>query len=174
VDILSPIVEISPTLVREYILNEIEAQNSRTRQWLVDVSKEKTFVDNNVTPNHHQMPATPTLAAFDLASGSSATAVNESEASSTTTTSAVTSSSSLSFPAPPSINNIPVKDQADTASSSEPTTTQQNNSNNNINTSTSIYRLLTLSEVLNTDDVFEPILINFVIRQMINDPDEGF
>lgn len=32
---------------------------------------------------------------------------------------------------------------------------------------------LSLADILNTDEVFEPILINFVIRQMINDPDPG-
>ena len=32
---------------------------------------------------------------------------------------------------------------------------------------------LSLADILNTDEVFEPILINYVIRQMINDPDPG-
>jgi hypothetical protein len=33
--------------------------------------------------------------------------------------------------------------------------------------------ILSLADILNTDEVFEPILINYVIRQMINDPDPG-
>jgi len=35
------------------------------------------------------------------------------------------------------------------------------------------FNMLSLADILNTDDVFEPVLINFIIRQMINDPDPG-
>lgn len=87
IDILCHLVEVSPTMVREHILNEIEAKSSI----------------NNLNSSLNRSDRTET---------------------------------------------------------------------NSISDSPSIPRdHITFQDVLNTDDVFEPILINYVIRQMINDPD---
>ena len=46
------------------------------------------------------------------------------------------------------------------------------NSNNNENFNEHV-TILPLSSILSIEHDYEPVLINFVIRQMINDPDQG-
>jgi hypothetical protein len=165
IDILSPIVEISPTLVREYILNEIEAKSSVSN---LNMSlKAATQGNFSLTVNklpQHQLPSTPTLASF-----TTTTSLELSTTTTTTLTIQETKSSALSAPATPTLSIT----KEDTNSNGPTSVSESTLLNNNNTSSSSIYRLLTLSEVLNTDDVFEPILINYVIRQMINDPDQG-
>ena len=62
--------------------------------------------------------------------------------------------------------------QTTAASSTRATSANANDAKASIR-QTNAKKLLSLKQVLNVEHVFEPILINYVIRQMINDPDPG-
>lgn len=135
VEILSQFVEVAPTLVREFILNEIESKSS--------VSNLNNSI--NLTKNSNAI-------SFKSSSSSSSFASIKDDLSSSTVISSssllVSASQSVTPPPPPPLSN-----------------TQMNTPSQN-------RAPLSLEEILNTDDVFEPVLINYVIRQMINDPDQ--
>lgn len=125
---MSQFVEVSPTLVREYILNEIESKSSvnnlsasfKGNSQLISKLHTDTYLANplaSTTPVHLLL----SLSRNDSSSHFSSISEN---------------------------NEIDFKTEKCDIS-------------------------LSLKNILNTDDVFEPVLINFVIRQMINDPDPG-
>lgn len=122
IEILSQFVEAAPTLVREFILNEVESKSS--------------LGSNGSKGLKQQLPSTPVSAMsnniFFNQTPSSKAGGEETQLSSISTTTASA-----------------VAGQNEISSSSK----------------------LSLADILNTDDVFEPVLINYVIRQMINDPD---
>jgi hypothetical protein len=121
IEILSQFVEAAPTLVREFILNEVESKSS--------------LGSNGSKGLKQQLPSTPVSVMsnnifFNQTPSSKVGEETQLSSISTTTASAVAGQNEIS-------------------SSSK----------------------LSLADILNTDDVFEPVLINYVIRQMINDPD---
>ena len=127
IDILSHLVEVSPTMVREYILNEIESKSSI----------------NNLNSSLNKSDSI------------------SNKLSSMTTTNQKRTNPSISSPISPSLSNNKENQQdAETKEKTEEKSSQLGSRGP-----------LTLEDILNTDDVFEPILINYVIRQMINDPD---
>ena len=136
-EILSQFVEAAPTLVREFILNEVEQKINS-----------KSSGSNGNNTNFKQLPSTSV-------SSSHVSISNNFILSST-------SSSSSSLAQTPTSSSSCSKEEAQLQIQTEQTLTNQ------FDTST-----LVLSQSLNTDDVFEPVLINFIIRQMINDPDPG-
>lgn len=126
IDILSHLVEVSPTIVREYILNEIESKSSIIN---LNSSLNKTdFIPNKLSNTN--------LASYNI---------NQKKTIPLICSSIVSSISRIKG------NKIKI---------------EQNDKN-----IVSSHEKLTLNDILNTDDVFEPILINYVIRQMIIDPD---
>ncbi|CAF0822269.1 unnamed protein product [Brachionus calyciflorus] len=128
IDILSHLVEVSPTMVREYILNEIESKSSTNN---LNTTLKKTNSLKSSSINHNK----------------------------TFSTSSAYSPCVPSFPDQKSSEKEQNEDNTNDKS-------QLNPINNN-----KTKRKLNLDDILNTEDIFEPILINHIIRQMINDPD---
>ena len=133
IEILSQFVEAAPTLVREFILNEVESKSSLGSNGSKGISSSLK----------QQMPSTPV--------------------------SAITNQFFNQTP----INKLGEDQDKQTQLSSISTTTASAQSAATITTTcqNEISSKLSLADILNTDDVFEPVLINYVIRQMINDPD---
>jgi hypothetical protein len=112
IEIFSQFVEVVPTLVREFILKEVESKSSVS----------------NIKPNSKNQQI-PSLSTSTLV-----------EPTSSTTPCASTSSISSVI---------------------------------NANTESSQESQFNISTILKIEDTFDPVLINFVIRQMIFDPDQG-
>lgn len=136
IDILSPIVEISPTIVREYILSEIESKSSVSNLNMSLSNSRSNTPTSHLTANNSNSCST--------ANGGTSSGGNQrsSPFGGDTKTENTSESTAKSLPPPSS-------------------TTVSSNS-----------RLLTMEELLNIDELFEPILINYIIKQMINDPDQ--
>ena len=115
IEIFSQFVEVVPTLVREFILKEVESRSS---------------VSNLKAKQQQAAPVVSVAADVNAAS-----------------TSAVAGSASGQQVA---ITDFPILADIDAPISIVP-----------------------ISSVLNIVDDFEPVLINYVIRQMMNDPDQG-
>ena len=116
IEIFSQFVEVVPTLVREFILKEVESRSSVS----------------NLKSKQQQQQAVVSQVAADVNAAS---------------TSAVAGSASGQ---PVAITDFPILADIDAPISIVP-----------------------ISSVLNIADDFEPVLINYVIRQMMNDPDQG-
>ena len=114
IEIFSQFVEVVPTLVREFILKEVESRSSVS----------------NLKAKQQAAPVVSVAADVNAAS-----------------TSAVAGSASGQQVA---ITDFPILADIDAPISIVP-----------------------ISSVLNIVDDFEPVLINYVIRQMMNDPDQG-
>jgi protein phosphatase 4 regulatory subunit 3 len=135
IEIFSQFVEVVPTLVREFILKEVESRISLTSR--SSTSSSTSSSSSKQPPPPLPLPSTP-ISSFNFGLATT--------------------------PQPPSA-------------------LLQNNNNNNSTKSddhqpqqltTKSFQISSLSSILNLeDDSFEPVLINFVIRQMINDPDQG-
>ena len=113
IEIFSQFVEVVPTLVREFILKEVESRSS--------VSNLKSKQQAAVSQVAADVNAASTSAVAGSASGQ-----------------------------PVAITDFPILADIDAPISIVP-----------------------ISSVLNIADDFEPVLINYVIRQMMNDPDQG-
>lgn len=134
IEIFSQFVEVVPTLVREFILKEVESRSSITNL--------KAYVKQ-------QHPCTPN-ASFNASFGAS----------------------TLTPTLPQMDTNSSNAETADAASSSSaPSTSTERSPSNKMDIQQ--ITILPLSSILNIEEDFEPVLINFVIRQMINDPDQG-
>lgn len=148
-EILSQFVEAAPTLVREFILNEVEQKIN---------SKSSGFNSNSTNSNFKQQPSTPVSSHVTISNNF----ILSSSSSSSTSSQAQTPTSSSSCS----------KEEAQTQmmQTAQSLTNQFDASTLVVSQS---FNMLSLADILNTDDVFEPVLINFIIRQMINDPDPG-
>ncbi len=166
IEIFSQFVEVVPTLVREFILKEVESRLS------VSYLKTSTKQQHQQQQQQNSLPSTPTSSnsinfASSSSSSSSSTLLappstpnskdidNQSSAmTENAASSSVTAGASCASPfSSPSHKTI----EAVTATA---TTGSEINSTTNI------------SSILKIDEDFEPILINFVIRQMMFDPDQ--
>lgn len=171
VDILSHFVEVSPTLVREYILNEIESKSSvnnlsMSLKTTTTITTTTTTMSNSGATSAATVPST-TMPCASLASSSSSLLSPGAEACtvSSTTTSASVFLSCAKQANPPSYPSTPTH-PINAANNSRDESTKLGGGSGGAN-------IVPLADILNTDDVFEPVLINYVIRQMINDPDPG-
>lgn len=135
IEIFSQFVEVVPTLVREFILKEVESRLSIPG---LKVSSKQSLSTPNASFNVHtaNVMKTPTMT----------TATTESTANTETATSSTLPSTSNSSP------SSSLRRASFEAKENE--------------------QILPLSSILAIEEDFEPVLINFVIRQMINDPDQ--
>ncbi len=133
IEIFSQFVEVVPTLVREFILKEVESRSSITNLKACCIK---------------QYPCTPN-ASFNASFGASTLT-----------------------PTLMDTNVISNAETIDAASSSTAPSTSTEQSPSTKMDKQQI-TILPLSSILNIEEDFEPVLINFVIRQMINDPDQG-
>jgi hypothetical protein len=147
-EILSQFVEAAPTLVREFILNEVEQKIN---------SKSSGFNSNSTNSNFKQQPSTPISSHVTISNNF---ILSSSSSSTSSQAQTPTSSSSCSKE----------EAQAQMMQTAQSLTNQFDASTLVVSQS---FNMLSLADILNTDDVFEPVLINFIIRQMINDPDPG-
>ena len=131
-EILSQFVEAAPTLVREFILNEVEQKINS-----------KSSGSNGNNTNFKQLPSTPVSSHVSISNNF------------------ILSSASSSCS----------KEEAQMQIQTAQTLTNQFDASTLVVSQS--FNMLSLADILNTDDVFEPVLINFIIRQMINDPDPG-
>jgi hypothetical protein len=131
IEIFSQFVEVVPTLVREFILKEVESR--------VSISRTSSAANNSI---NSKQPTTP-VSSFNFALASSSTTPQPPPVLLSSTTSANSTSG--------------IKDETSPPVNSKAT-----------------FQISSLSSILNLEsESFEPVLINFVIRQMINDPDQG-
>ena len=154
-EILAQFCEAAPTLVREFILNEVEQKlnsKSSAANSQNSTNSNSCFASNNNTSSKQQLPSTPVSSHV---SSISSNFILSSSMSQTPTSSSSTSSSCN-------------KEDSSQSQSQALLTNQFDASTLVLNQP---FNLLSLADILNTDDVFEPVLINFIIRQMINDPD---
>jgi hypothetical protein len=146
-EILSQFVEAAPTLVREFILNEVEQKINS-----------KSSGSNGNNTNFKQLPSTPVSSHVSISNNFILSSASSSSSSSSL---AQTPTSSSSFS----------KEEAQMQIQTAQTLTNQFDASTLVVSQS--FNMLSLADILNTDDVFEPVLINFIIRQMINDPDPG-
>lgn len=134
IEIFSQFVEVVPTLVREFILKEVESRSSIT----------------NLKACAKQHPCTPN-ASFNASFGVGTLTPTLMDTNAT--------------------SNAEITDAA--SSSTAPSTSTELQQSPSAKLNTQQITILPLSSILNIEEDFEPVLINFVIRQMINDPDQG-
>jgi hypothetical protein len=146
-EILSQFVEAAPTLVREFILNEVEQKINS-----------KSSGSNGNNTNFKQLPSTPVSSHVSISNNF-------------ILSSASSSSSSSSLAQTPTSSSSCSKEEAQMQIQTAQTLTNQFDASTLVVSQS--FNMLSLADILNTDDVFEPVLINFIIRQMINDPDPG-
>ena len=154
-EILSQFVEAAPTLVREFILNEVEQKlNSKSTGSNSNNNSNNNSL-NMSNSSFKQLPSTPVSSHVAISSNFLLSTASSSSSLSQTPTSSSSSSSGS-------------KEETQLQMQTQSLTSQFDASTLVVNQS---FNLLSLTDILNTDDVFEPVLINFIIRQMINDPD---
>jgi len=149
IEIFSQFVEVVPTLVREFILKEVESRSSLSslsNRSGSKLSHQAALCTPNAsfTSNQNTVSTTPVLERLTgLPSGDDAQSTGQASSSTQPGTSSAEATS--------------------------------NKDNGNLSPKNEIQDriILPLSKILNIEEDFEPVLINFVIRQMINDPDEG-
>jgi hypothetical protein len=167
IDILSHFVEVSPASVREYILKEIEAKSSVSNLNMSlkpETSSNSSSNNNSNSSNHINVTITsskfPTTTTTPIVSAATtASSSSNIEVSTTTNNNNIDEQENKS-----SIDNTEQQDQQ------QQNQREETSDHDDINESVA---MLSLSDILNTDDVFEPILINYVIKQMFNDTDPG-
>ena len=168
IDILSHFVEVSPASVREYILKEIEAKSSVSNLNMslkpaTSSSNSNSSSNNNSNSSNHinvtitssKFPTSPIVSVATTASSSSSNI----EVSTTTNNN--------------DSNEQERKSSIDTTEQQEQQQQHQREETSDHDDINESVAMLSLSDILNTDDVFEPILINYVIKQMFNDTDPG-
>lgn len=169
IDILSHFVEVSPASVREYILKEIEAKSSVSNLNMslkpaTSSSNSNSSSNNNSNSSNH-INVTITSSKFPTTTPIVSAATTDSSSSSNIEVSTTTNNNdSNEQENKSSIDNTEQQDQQ------QQTQREETSDHDDINESVA---MLSLSDILNTDDVFEPILINYVIKQMFNDTDPG-
>ena len=160
IEIFSQFVEVVPTLVREFILKEVESR--------VSISRTSSAGSNII---NSKQPTTP-ISSFSFASSASSLSTSTTPQPPPVLLSSTTSSGNGNG------NGNASKDETATTSTSTTTTTTSTSTITATTTqsvnSKATFQITSLSSILNLEsESFEPVLINFVIRQMINDPDQG-
>ncbi len=146
IEIFSQFVEVVPALVREFILKEVDSRSSLSN-----------LHNKGSKLSHQAILSTPNASLTSNQNTISTTPILE------------------------RLSALPKGDEPEStgeaSSSTQPstsnTTTTYNTNNLSPRNEIKDLTILPLSTVLSIEQDFEPLLINFVIRQMINDPDEG-